>query len=131
MLQVNNKEKIIINLHNQSGFYKIETSNDGQTWFDQTSWRTAFKGTQWQWLSKIFWWWRWYYMSYAELITFDTPIWAQHIRISLRDPIFNFFGIYRVEALIKQWVVMLRTQAEGDLDGCLVTADGQGNLHLF
>ena len=70
-------------------------------------------------------------MSYAELITFDTPIWAQHIRISLKDPIFNFFGIYRVEALIKQWVVMLRTQAEGDLDGCLVTADGQGIFFLF
>ena len=109
------------------GSYRILSSTDGVQWEERTSWQTGFKGVLWQWLSKIFWWWRWFYKAYSEYIPFETPIWAKHIRIQMREPVFQYFGIYRVEAWIRQWTVMLKVAAESDTDWCLVMSDGSGN----
>ena len=108
------------------GSYRVLITNDGVNWEEKIPWQTGFKGVLWQWLAKIFWWWRWFYKSYAEYVPFSTPIWARRIRIQMRESVFNYFAIYKVEAWIKQWTVMLKTAANGDNDGCLVTADGSG-----
>ncbi len=47
------------------------------------------------------WWFRWFFWwrrAYAEHVGFDEPTWAKGIRILMRNPIFYFYGIYRVEA---------------------------------
>jgi len=108
------------------GSYRILTTNDGSNWEESIPWQTGFKGVLWQWLAKIFWWWRWFYKSYAEYIPFGSPVWAKRIRIQMRESVFNYFGIYRVEAWMKSWTVMLKTAAQGDNDGCLISADGSG-----
>ena len=109
------------------GSYRILTTNDGTDWVESIPWQTGFKGVLWQWLAKMFWWWRWFYKSYAEYIPFGSPVWAKRLRIQMRESVFNYFGIYRVEAWMKSWTVMLKTAAQGDNEeGCIISADGSG-----
>lgn len=111
------------------GSFRILSTNDGSNWEELIPWKSGFKGVLWQWLAKVFWWWRWFYKSYSEYVPFPTPIWGKRLRIQMKDPAFNFFGIYRVEAWIKEWTVMLKTAAQSDNEGCLIMADGSGKDH--
>lgn len=109
------------------GKYRILSSVDGEDWKEEVAWQTGYKGVLWQWLSKIFWWWKWFYKSYAEYIPFPSPIWAKKLRIQMKENVFKFFGIYRVEAWMKKWLVMLRSSAvQSTGDWCLVSADSKG-----
>lgn len=111
------------------GKYRVLVSMDNETWQEQISWQTGYKGVLWQWLAKLFWWWKWFYKSYAEYVPFSQPIWAKKLRIQMKDPVFKYFGIYRVEPWTKKWLVMLKSAATpGTGDWCLITASNQKGL---
>ena len=42
----------------------------------------------------------------------------------MKEPVFYYFGIYKLEAWTRQWTVMIKSKADGADDDCIVLPDG-------
>jgi len=68
---------------------------------------------------------RWKYKSFDQRIDFDEPIWARIIEISMRIPVNQYYGIYKLEFYSKsKEVVMIKSKKFGE-DLCLSVVNGQ------
>jgi hypothetical protein len=111
----------------QTKAYGDSNNPNGSVWETAVGWQPSISNTNAQWWHKQFYWYRWRYRSFTHRINFDVPTWAYHIRILMRNPVNWFFGIYRVEAWSKQWVVMLKSGQKSENESCLTLNDGYGN----
>jgi hypothetical protein len=95
------------------GEFRVRFSNDNQNYFDLfEGFRYSIKG------GDVIWWksvlsnpiTRWKFKSFDERINFNQPIWAKYVEISMRIPVNQYFGIYKVEFYTKnKSVVMLKS----------------------
>lgn len=95
------------------GEFQVRFSNDNKTFFDLfDGFRYSIKG------GDVVWWksvlsnpiTRWKYKSFDERINFNEPIWAKFVEITMRIPVNQYFGIYKVEFYTKsKAVVMLKS----------------------
>ena len=68
---------------------------------------------------------RWKYKSFDQRIEFDEPIWARIIEITMRMPVNQYYGIYKLEFYTKsKEIVMLKSKKQGE-DLCLTVVNGQ------
>jgi len=68
---------------------------------------------------------RWKYKSFDQRIDFDEPFWARIIEISMRIPVNQYYGIYKLEFYMKSnEVVMIKSKKTGD-ELCLTVVNGQ------
>jgi hypothetical protein len=44
-----------------------------------------------------YWWWRWYYRSFWMGHALDEPTSMKGFSIKMRDPIYYYFGIYKID----------------------------------
>ena len=51
---------------------------------------------------------RLWYRSFPDRITFDQPIWAWKIKITMKEAINHFIGLYRLDIMVRNWVVLFR-----------------------
>lgn len=68
---------------------------------------------------------RWKYKSFDQRIDFDEPIWARILEISMRIPVNQYYGIYKLEFYTKsREVVMIKSKMAGE-ELCLTVVNGQ------
>jgi hypothetical protein len=48
------------------------------------------------------------FRSFPDRINFERPVFAKKIRILMKGPVNNFFGLYRVEFFVRNWAVILK-----------------------
>jgi len=95
------------------GVFKIRFSNDKINWDDHFGgFRYSLKG------GNVLWWksilsnpaTRWRYKSFDERITFTEAKWIRYIEITMKIPVNQYFGIYKVEFYSKtQAIVMIKS----------------------
>jgi hypothetical protein len=114
------------------GEYKISYSNDQQksdsTVFDLISngYQQTVKNADLNWWksvlsnSKT----RWKYKSFDQRIDFEEPIWARILEISMRVPVNQYYGIYKLEVYTKsKEIVMIKSKKIGE-EMCLTVVNG-------
>jgi hypothetical protein len=95
------------------GEFKVRFSNDNEHFFDLfNGFRYSIKG------GDVVWWksilsnpvTRWKFKSFDERIGFSTPIWAKYVEITMKIPVNQYFGIYKVEFYTRsKTLVMLKS----------------------
>ena len=110
-----------------SGELAVQTSGDGKVWEDRIPWRKGARSWLSSWWYRIFWWWTWWYRSYAENLIFDEPVWMQSFRILMKDPLFYYYGIYKVWAWSHPYIVQFKNGAVTDEDDCLTIGNANYN----
>ena len=109
------------------GEFKIEFSNDNKTWVD------LFKGYRKSVKNGDVNWWksilsdknlRWSYKTFAERINFDEAIWGKWIRLTMRFPVNQYFGIYRVEFYKKSKSIVMIESLNTSKRMCLSVVNG-------
>jgi hypothetical protein len=97
------------------GQFSIQTTSDGSTWEERIGWKNGGKGgNTWQFLKSVFGFGNSADKSYVEKVSFEEPIWIKGLRIMMRNPVWYYFGIYRVKVWTKQWNIMLKNGFGGN-----------------
>ena len=96
------------------GEFRVRFSNDNKRFYD------LFDGFRYSIKDGDVDWWksilsnpiiRWKYKSFDERINFENPIWAKYVEITMRIPVNQYFGIYKVEFYTKEKsIVMLKSK---------------------
>lgn len=93
--------------------YQIESSLDGIKYKTVIPWRKSVENGNKGWWKRLFSHLRGRYKSFADRITFDKPIFAKYFRILMRGPVNIYFGLYKVNLLARNWVVMIKNKPKG------------------
>ena len=109
------------------GEFQLRFSNDNVHFFDLfNGYRYSIKN------GDVNWWksvlsnpiTRWKFKSFDERINFNEPIWAKYIELTMRIPVNQYFGIYKVEFYTKnKSIVMLKSKKPRE-NICLTVVNG-------
>ena len=93
-------------------FYSIEYSNDEKNFKILINWRPSVtnKNIGW-WLNlnpqlKV------KFRSFADRVTFSPAVFGKKFRILMKGPVNKYFGLYRVDFYVRNWVVMFKNISE-------------------
>jgi len=76
-------------------------------------WREAVQGGNKSWWESLIPFLRTAYKSFPDRITFDTPVFAKKVRIIMKGPVNYYFGLYRVDIFIRNWILVIKNTPEG------------------
>lgn len=92
--------------------YKIQYSYDGQKFIDLVKWKDAIEGKKSGWWKKLIPALKFKNQSFPDRITFDNAIFARKFRIIMKGPVNGFFGLYKVDFFVRNWVVIFKNTPE-------------------
>ena len=93
--------------------YAIEYSKDGASFHTLIDWRDAIVGGTKSWWSNLIPALRSASRSFPDRITFDNPIFIKKLRVVMKGPVNYYFGFYRVDIFVKNWVMVIKNTTEG------------------
>ena len=93
--------------------YAIEYSRDGNNYKTLIDWRDAVQGGNKSWWESLIPSLRTAYRSFPDRITFDYPVFAIKVRILMKGPVNYYFGLYRVDIFIRNWILVIKNTPEG------------------
>ena len=97
------------------GQYSIKYSSGGDKYKTLINFRnTIDKGNQ-AWWKQLIPTLKLKYKSFPDRINFDTPVFADKIIIEMRNPVNEFFGIYRVDFFVRNWVIMIKNSQKNQI----------------
>jgi hypothetical protein len=112
------------------GEFKIRFSNDNQNFYDLfNGFRYSIKEGNPNWWksilsnSKS----RWAYKSFDERIKFSEPIWGKYVEITMKIPVNQYFGIYKLEFYAKNKSIVMIKSLKPQAGLCLSVANGALN----
>lgn len=91
------------------GKFNIEYSPDGTNFKPIVNWRNTVSGGNRKWWELLIPALRQSYKSFPDRITFDVPVFATKIRINMKRPTNFYFGLYKVEFFVRDWVVIIKS----------------------
>lgn len=100
-------------------YFSIHVAFNDNEFKEIIPWRKCALGEVSQQWKESFWWWKWKDRSFIEIVELPEKISIKSIRILMKKPVLDFFGIYNVRAFVKKHNVMMRTIIN-DEDYCLV-----------
>jgi len=109
------------------GEFKVEISNNNVSWVDLfKGYRKSIKNGDVNWWksilsNKLL---RWSYKTFDERIEFDEAIWGKYIKLTMRFPVNQYFGIYRVEFYKKSKSIVMIHSAITSSNLCLSVVNG-------
>jgi hypothetical protein len=92
-------------------------------------WRDSVEGGNRGWWERMFPNYKWRYQSFADRITFDEPKFALKLRILMRDPVNKFFGLYKVDVLVRNWIILLKNTPENKCEESCWTVSTLNPVH--
>jgi len=110
------------------GEFKIQFSNDNNNWLElDKGYRKSIKHGDVNWwksiLSKPKL--RWSYKTFDERIEFDSAIWGKYVKLTMRFPVNQYFGIYRVEFYKKSRSIVMIKSMNTSSELCLTIVNGE------
>ena len=109
------------------GEFKIRFSNDNQNFFDLfDGFRYSIKDGNVDWWksvlsnSKT----RWKFKSFDERINFPDPVWAKYVEITMKIPVNQYFGIYKLEFYAKNKSIVMLKSLKPRESLCISIANG-------
>lgn len=88
--------------------FKIQYSNDNIKYYDLVNWKSTVDKKEGGWWARLIPAYRHRYRSFPDRITFEQPVWARKFRIIMKDAVNGFIGLYRVEFMVRNWIVLLK-----------------------
>jgi hypothetical protein len=112
------------------GEFKVRFSNDNQVFYD------LFNGFRYSIKEGSPNWWksilsntksRWAYKSFDERINFSEPIWGKYVEITMKIPVNQYFGIYKIEFYSKNKSIVMIKSLKPQSGLCLSVGNGALN----
>ena len=90
------------------GQYSIEYSADGKKFKTTVKFRNSVNKGNRSWWKKLVPLLKSKYRSFPDRINFESPVFAKKIRILMKDPVNNYFGLYKVEFFVRNWAIIIK-----------------------
>ncbi len=98
------------------GEFAIQYSQDGNKFDFLVNWRESIDDKKPDWWNKLFPHFKLRLISFPDRFTFDKPVWAIKMRILMRNPVHHFFGLYKVDFWMRDWVAVLKNTQKDQCD---------------